>query len=285
MVSSQGTSSTVTIELPEGFPRRIAGTPEEFAREFRLAAAIEWYREGRISQGKAAEIAGLGRWEFIEALGRAKVNVIHEEVLLDDVEQAVRAHRDLIRERAEDAAGVFDRDAAEIHYRALGRWKGKLAAADVQAASRDFWHAAGEAGGYWLARRLRWESNVETLLAVASLLARLGPVALAPIVEELGENPASDQARALLQPWAGWVNRPRPRSYGGVDRADPGPVPPESRPRHPRVRRPSPAIAPARGPPTGSASGSRGARSRRRRDDPGRAGQSPNRRGLSRCSC
>ena len=68
----------------------------------------------------------------------------------------------------------------------------------MQAASRDFWLAAGEAGGYWLARRLRWESNVESLHAVAVLLARLGPVALAPIVEELGENPASDQARALL---------------------------------------------------------------------------------------
>jgi hypothetical protein len=204
MSAGQGTSSTVTIELPEGFPAGIGGTPEAFAREFRLAAAIEWYREGKISQGKAAEVAGLGRWEFIEALGRAKVNVIHEEVFLDDVEQAVRVHRDLIRERAEDAAGVFDRDAAEIHYRALGRWKGKLAAADVQAAAQDFWLAAGEAGGYWLARRLRWESNVETLLAVASLLARLGPAALALVVEELGENPASDQARALLQA-LGWL--------------------------------------------------------------------------------
>ena len=27
----------------------------------RLAAAIEWYREGRISQGQGAEIAGLNR--------------------------------------------------------------------------------------------------------------------------------------------------------------------------------------------------------------------------------
>jgi hypothetical protein len=132
------------------------------------------------------------------------VNVIHEEVLLDDVEQAVRVHRDLIRQRAEDAAGVFDRDAAEIHYRALGRWKGKLAAVDVQTASRDFWLAAGEAGGYWLTRRLRWESNAESLHAVAVLLARLGPVALAAVVEELGENPASDQARALLQA-LGWL--------------------------------------------------------------------------------
>jgi predicted HTH domain antitoxin len=204
MSAGLGTSSTVTIELPNGFPAKIGETPEAFAREFRLAAAIEWYREGRISQERAAMFAGLGRWEFIEALGRVKVSVIHEEVLLDDIEQAVRAHKSLLRERAEASAGVFDRDAAEIHYRALGRWKGKLAAADVQTASRNFWLAAGEAGGYWLARRLRWESNVESLHAVAVLLAKLGPVALAPIVEELGENPASDQARALLTA-LGWL--------------------------------------------------------------------------------
>ncbi len=197
-------ADTFTIALPADGLTSIARTPEEMEREVRRAVAIEWYREGKLSQGKAAEIAGLGRWEFIEALGRARVDVIHEEVLLDDVEQAVRQHRDEVRERAEDAAGVFVRDAAEVHYRALGRWKGKLGADDVQAAARDFWIAAGEAGGRWLARRLRWEKDVETLLAVASLLTRLGRAALGSVVEELSEEPAADQMRALLQT-LGWL--------------------------------------------------------------------------------
>ena len=39
----------------------------------RIAAAIQWYQQELISQGKAAEIAGLTRADFLEALFRAKV--------------------------------------------------------------------------------------------------------------------------------------------------------------------------------------------------------------------
>ena len=37
-------------------------------REMRLAAAVKWYEMQQISQGKAAEIAGLSRSEFLTAL-------------------------------------------------------------------------------------------------------------------------------------------------------------------------------------------------------------------------
>jgi predicted HTH domain antitoxin len=95
MGSGQETSSTVTIELPEGFPSGIGGSPEEFAREFRLAAAIEWYREGRVSQGQAAEFAGLGRAEFLNELARAKVPAYQASVdeLMEEVDRAVEAYR------------------------------------------------------------------------------------------------------------------------------------------------------------------------------------------------
>ena len=67
--------STITIELPaEVVPD--ATTPEEFAHELRLAAAIHWYGRGEISQGKGAQIAGLDRRSFILALGRAGVGAI-----------------------------------------------------------------------------------------------------------------------------------------------------------------------------------------------------------------
>ena len=39
----------------------------------RIAAAIQWYHQELISQGKAAEIAGLSRADFLDALFRAKV--------------------------------------------------------------------------------------------------------------------------------------------------------------------------------------------------------------------
>ncbi|BAY44284.1 hypothetical protein SAMD00079811_18800 [Scytonema sp. HK-05] len=40
----------------------------------RIAAAVKWYELGEISQGKAAEIAGLTRAEFINALSRYQVD-------------------------------------------------------------------------------------------------------------------------------------------------------------------------------------------------------------------
>jgi predicted HTH domain antitoxin len=192
MSVGQETSSSVTIELPNGFPSRIGETPEAFAREFRLAAAIEWYREGRISQGKAAELAGLGRWEFIEALGRAKVNVIHEEVLLDDVEQAVRSDRDLSSERADDA---------ERHYKAMRSWKQPEAG---RREARVFWISSEEEGARWLARRLRDESQVEALHAAVSTLTAMGEVAIGPAVEALSDDPSPDQALTLLKA-LGWI--------------------------------------------------------------------------------
>ncbi len=67
--------SMITIELPEEIVPA-ATTPEEFARELRLAAAIHWYSRGLISQGKGAQIAGMDRRSFILALGRSGVDAI-----------------------------------------------------------------------------------------------------------------------------------------------------------------------------------------------------------------
>jgi predicted HTH domain antitoxin len=45
-------------------------SPDEFANETRLAAAIHWYKRGEISQEKAAQVAGLDRTNFLLALAR-----------------------------------------------------------------------------------------------------------------------------------------------------------------------------------------------------------------------
>jgi len=37
--------------------------PIEFAHEMRVAAAVQWYAQGIVSQGKAAELAGPTRSE------------------------------------------------------------------------------------------------------------------------------------------------------------------------------------------------------------------------------
>ena len=65
---------TISIDLPETAFAALRKAPDEFVREMRIAAAVKWYELGELSQGKAAEVAGLTRAAFIDALARFKVS-------------------------------------------------------------------------------------------------------------------------------------------------------------------------------------------------------------------
>jgi hypothetical protein len=209
---------TIAIALPQDSLAPIAETPEGFAQEMRLAAAMLWFTQGRISHERAAQYAGLSRIAFLDALaatklaafqagpgesreaGRHAVASTEETARTRDTEQGGPS-----TESQESGADLrFTLEAAEAHYRPLGRSKGDLAAGAVQDAAREFWQSAGERGARWLVRRLRRESQVEALHAAAARLSNLGPAAVAPIAEELGNDPTPDQAWALLQA-LGWM--------------------------------------------------------------------------------
>jgi predicted HTH domain antitoxin len=65
----------LSIPVPEGaFSARHLDPEGLPAWEMRLAASIQCYAQGRISQDKGAEIAGLSRTAFIDALSRARVS-------------------------------------------------------------------------------------------------------------------------------------------------------------------------------------------------------------------
>ena len=66
--------TTLAVELPESVFSALRRSPQEFVQEMRVAAAVKWYELGQLSQGKAAEVAGLTRTEFIEALSRFQVS-------------------------------------------------------------------------------------------------------------------------------------------------------------------------------------------------------------------
>ncbi|GAB4286518.1 MAG: UPF0175 family protein [Oscillatoriaceae cyanobacterium] len=64
----------ISIEVPETVFSALRKNPEEFIKEMRIASAVKWYEIGEVSQAKAAEIAGLTRSEFIQALARYRVD-------------------------------------------------------------------------------------------------------------------------------------------------------------------------------------------------------------------
>jgi predicted HTH domain antitoxin len=66
--------TTLTLDLPEDVFSALRRSPEEFARELRLAAAIHWYQSGQVSQEKAALVAGLDRTDFLMALAQQGVD-------------------------------------------------------------------------------------------------------------------------------------------------------------------------------------------------------------------
>jgi len=56
----------------------------------KYAAVVKWYELGKVSQDKAAEIAGLSRYDFISLLTRYKVSTIQytEESLEKELRNA-----------------------------------------------------------------------------------------------------------------------------------------------------------------------------------------------------
>ena len=79
----------LAFDIDPGVLASLRQAPEEFLGELRLAAAVKWYEQERISQGRAAEIAGLSRAEFIDALGRYGVTPFQQtgDELLDDLDR------------------------------------------------------------------------------------------------------------------------------------------------------------------------------------------------------
>ena len=80
------TTRQLVIEVPETILLAEKTDEASFAAELRMLAAVKLYELGRLSSGRAAELAGVSRVQFLAGLGRYKVFPFESE--LKDLEGA-----------------------------------------------------------------------------------------------------------------------------------------------------------------------------------------------------
>lgn len=88
----------VTLEYPEGLELAVQTTPEELGAQIRLMAALKMFELGKLSSGKAAELAGMSRVEFLEQCGRYRVSVYNYSP--EELDAELQADLEAVREAA-----------------------------------------------------------------------------------------------------------------------------------------------------------------------------------------
>lgn len=87
-------SHAVTVDLPAELIA-LLGSPEATAAKARTALVVELLRDGSVSQGQAADLLGLTRWDILDLMARWRVASGPEtaEEMRHEIEDARRAGR------------------------------------------------------------------------------------------------------------------------------------------------------------------------------------------------
>lgn len=76
----------IILEVPDEVLISLKETPSEFSRDLLMLAAVKLYQMGKLSSGRAAQLAGIPRVSFLQFLSRYDVPIFdltHEELRQD----------------------------------------------------------------------------------------------------------------------------------------------------------------------------------------------------------
>ncbi len=82
----------LTIKIPPDVPTLLKMSDADFAREAQMLLAVKLFEMGKLTSGKAAELAGMPRTTFLYTLARYNVPAINlqAEEIAHEVEAAKR---------------------------------------------------------------------------------------------------------------------------------------------------------------------------------------------------
>lgn len=80
----------VVLEIPEEILISLKESSKEFSKDILILAAVKLYELGKLSSGRAAQLAGVSRISFLQTLSRYNVPVFNltEEELKQDIANA-----------------------------------------------------------------------------------------------------------------------------------------------------------------------------------------------------
>lgn len=81
---------TLVLEIPNEILVSLKESPQEFSKDLLMFAAMKLYELGKLSSGRAAQLAGVSRVGFLQSLSRYDVPIFNltENELKQDLNNA-----------------------------------------------------------------------------------------------------------------------------------------------------------------------------------------------------
>ena len=87
---------TLHVPYPDDLPQALGKTQEEFEQELRFLVAAKLYEVGCISSGRAADLAGISRVDFLGKLGRYRIPIFNYPV--EELEREIQEARARVKQ-------------------------------------------------------------------------------------------------------------------------------------------------------------------------------------------